>query len=181
MYIVSLSIPVLRIFSKASPTVSEHLRFTYSVVIIVPALSCGYASNLFIVVLVSASARDNIRFTIAAGISSIMSTVSSTNNSETMSFISLSVKLSSKVCCISESISTKVSAARSLGIIRYTSGKICLSRSASISARSTAFILERKFFNSKYFFCEISSLIFSEFSIISSVRLSLLIIPPLYL
>ncbi len=86
-----------------------------SVVMIEPALSSGYLSSSLICLRMSLSAVRKIRLTTLAGISSIRSTASSKNSSSTTSLSSLSEKPWIKNACVSSSISTKVSAASSLG------------------------------------------------------------------
>ena len=78
MLMVSLSTPVRRMRLKASSTVMSRFRSTNSVVIMEPAESSGYLRISLTLRRVSGSADWRIRFTTEAGISSMMSTVSST-------------------------------------------------------------------------------------------------------
>ena len=85
------------------------LSVMHSGVMIVPALSFGYPKSLFSESRVSLSATFKIRLATFDGISSIISSVSSTNKSFMMFESSLSVKAETRICCVSLSISTKTS------------------------------------------------------------------------
>ena len=80
---VSLSEPTCLIRSKASLAVMVGFRVTYSVVIMEPALFPGYFRISLMSLRMEGSAEAKILFTTFAGISSMMSTVSSTYSSST--------------------------------------------------------------------------------------------------
>ena len=111
-------------------------REMHSVVMMLPALSLGYFKISLMDFLVSLSACIRMRLTTFAGISSIRSTVSSTNRSSKMSFNSWSENERIKSSCCVLFISTNVSAASSLGSRRKMSGSFSSSISAKISAMS---------------------------------------------
>ena len=123
---------------------------------------------------ISGSACFKIRLTTFAGISSTISAASSTYNSSRTSFSSLSEKLRISSSWASGSISTKVSAASSLGSRRYISG-ICFSSSPSNSpATSLGFMVMRMSRSVAYFLS--SNILRTAFSTISkrSAMISLL-------
>ena len=140
---VSLSIPVRRMRLIASSAVILGRRITHSVVMIDPALSSGYFKISLISFLVWGSACRRIRLTTFAGISSIRSTASSTYSSSMTSLSSVSEKPWIKSCWVFSSISTKVSAAVSLGSSRNSRAVFSLCRSSNTAAISTGFIVLR--------------------------------------
>ena len=127
----------------ASSTVMLGRRLTYSVVMMLPALSSGYFRISLIILRISGSACFRMRLTTLAGISSTMSTASSTYSSSTTSFSSLSEKPWISSSCVSGSISTNVSAASSLGSSRKSRGSLSWGISSKMAATSTAFIVTR--------------------------------------
>ena len=140
---VSLSTPVRRMRLMASSAVMSGRRETYSVVMMLPALSSGYLRISLIILRISGSACLRMRLTTLAGISSTMSTASSTYSSLTTSFSSLSEKPRISSSWASGSISTKVSAASSLGSSRKSSGSLASGKSSKIAAMSEAFMVTR--------------------------------------
>ena len=146
---VSLSTPVRLILVKASSTVMYVLRSTYSIVIMLPAESSGYLSISFMLLRIFGSVCCSILLTTVAGISSMMSTASSTYSSSRTSLSSVSLKALMSISCASESIFTNTSAASSFGNIRYKSGSVSSGTSVSIDAISASFISERSFLSSE--------------------------------
>ena len=148
---VSLSTPVRRIRLIASSAVMLGRRLTYSVVMMLPALSSGYLRISLIILRVSGSADLRMRLTTLAGISSTMSTASSTYSSSTTSFSSLSEKPRISSSCASGSISTNVSAASSFGSSRKSRGSFSSGISSNTAAMSWAFMVTRMSRNVVYF------------------------------
>ena len=112
-----------------------------------------------------------MRLTTLAGISSTMSTASSTYSSSTTSFSSLSEKPWIKSSWASGSISTKVSAASSLGKSRNSSGSLASGIPSKIAAISEAFMVTRMSRSVVYFFpstraARVSSRVTTAFSAI---------------
>ena len=101
---------------------------------------------------ISGSAWLKIRLTTLAGISSIRSTASSTYNSSTTSFNSVSENPWISSCWASGSISTNVSAACSLGSSRNSSGSRSSGSASNSAATSDGFIVTRISRSVKYFF-----------------------------
>ena len=165
---VSLSRAIFRILSKHSFTVQCSRKLTYSTVIIVPALSLGYFRISFICALVSVSDCFMIRFTTLAGISSIMSTVSSRNISSNTAFNSASEKTVNSNCCLSDSISTNVSAAFSLESNRKTGGISFSGSSSNNMAQSCGIMSFIKPFISLKFFSSSNCFTFSMVSVNST-------------
>ena len=162
---VSLSMPCRRIRRMLSSTVISGRRVTYSVVIMEPAEFSGYRSSWLMVFRISGSAVFKIRLTTLAGISSTMSAASSAYSSSSTSFSSLSEKPRISSSWASGSISTKVSAACSLGSRRKTMGIWRSSRSSKTAAISLGFMVPRISRKVAYFFS--SSICRSAFSTIS--------------
>ena len=153
---VSLSTPVARIRAMASEAVISGRRDTNSVVITDPAESSGYFSISLMRLRVSASACCISLRTSPAGISSIRSTVSSMYSSSSTAFNSLSEKLLISASLMSPSISTKVSAARSLGSSRNSAGSMSLGRSLSIAATSAGYMVAIRSRSDENFFSSTS-------------------------
>ena len=135
---VSLSKPFLRMAAMACDTVQSGRSSISSVVITPPAESSGYLSSSLIMRRVAGSACARIRLTTLAGISSTRSVASSTNRSSTTAFSSLSVRPSIRSCWVSGVSAAKISAARSLGHSRNSTGSFSGGRSSNTAARSGA-------------------------------------------
>ena len=153
-------------WSKASLTVMVFFRSTYSMVIMLPAESGGYLKNWLIKLLSSSFAFSKIFFTIFAGTSSIISIISSKNNSSIISFNSLSVTTPIKSLCCSTEKWANTSTAKSLGNILNINKDVWISKGSNSSATSASFISSSSFFNVTYFFSWIkySSLLSSIFT-----------------
>ena len=143
-----------------------------SVVITPPAESSGYWSSSLIMRRVAGSAWARMRFTTLAGISSTRSVASSTNSSSTTAFSSLSVRPSIRFCWVSAVSSAKISAARSLGQSRNSTGSFSGGRSSNTAARSGAgrvSITSRRLW---YFFASsrLASIVFSVMIAVSDIK-----------
>jgi len=136
-----LSTPVCRMRRIASPTVMFGFRLTYSVVITLPAEFSGYCRISLISLRICGSLCARIRCTTFAGISSTMSTASSTYSSSITCFSSLSLMPRIRASCWSLSISTKHSAACSFGSKRNISGSCSGLTPANTAATSAGFIV----------------------------------------
>ena len=115
---------------------------------------------------ISGSACFRIRLTTLAGISSTRSAASSTYSSSSTSFSSLSENPRISSSWASGSISTKVSAASSLGSRRNSSGICRSSNPSKIPAMSMGFMVTRMSRRVAYFFS--SSIARRAFSTISN-------------
>ena len=153
---VSLSTPVRRMWLMASSAVISGVRATNSVVITDPAESSLYFRISLICLRVSASAWVSMRRTMFAGISSIRSTASSMYISSMTAFSSVSEKLRISVSFTSLSISTKVSAARSLGSSRKMAGISFSGMSLRIAAISAGYSVCIRSRRDAYFFSSAS-------------------------
>ena len=140
---VSLSTPVRPMRRIASPTVIPGVSFTYSVVITDPAEFSGYCRISLISFRICGSDWARIRCTTLAGISSTMSTASSTYSSSITWRSSLSLIPRISASCWSLSISTKLSAASSFGSRRKSSGSFSGSTPEKTAAISAGFIVTR--------------------------------------
>ena len=143
---VSFSSPSRRMTRMASATVWRVRSSTNSVFMILPAQSSGYFSSSLMSLRVSGSACLRIRLTTLAGISSTRSTASSIYNSSITAFSSVSEKRVIRLSCRSASISTKASAASSLGRSRNSRGRASSESSPKIAAISAAFRVTRMSF-----------------------------------
>ena len=119
---VSSSPPMRRMRLKASATVMSFFRLRYSTFMMEPAESSGYFSISLMDLRISGVAWSRMRMTTLAGISSTMSTASSRYSSSSTSFSSVLEKPLMSISWLSDSSSTKTSAASSLGSRRYSRG-----------------------------------------------------------
>ena len=159
--------PTRLIFFSACSTVMFFFRSTYSTVMMLPALSSGYFKRRLMICRVSLSVTSKICSTTLAGISSMISTVSSMYISSNSSLISERVNALIKVSCMGDDISVNTSAAFSFWIRR---NRIVYSFSVKFSnndAKSTLFIELSTTFKAGYSRLMSRALIFSSLMFLS--------------
>ena len=127
----------------ACSTVIVGRRSVNSAVIMLPAECSGYLRNWLIRPRISGVAFFRMRLTTLAGMSSSISTASSTYRSSTMTANSASVAAATMSCCISGSSSANTSAATPLGSVRKASTASSPFSSPRNSAISTSFSSSR--------------------------------------